>query len=56
VIAPPAPIALEGDTRHQETPVAPLVLVYAELRYRDDDQANEAAELLLPQVLERATA
>lgn len=56
VIEPPAPIALEDDTGRQEAPAAPLVLVYAELRYRDDDQANEAAELLLPQVLERATA
>ena len=56
VIEPPAPIALQDDTGRQDAPAAPLVLVYAELRYRDDDQANEAAELLLPQVLERATA
>jgi hypothetical protein len=55
VIEPPAPIALEGDTNRPEAPMAPLLLVYAELRYRNNDQANEAAELLLPQVIERAT-
>jgi hypothetical protein len=56
VIEPPAPIALQGDIIRPEAPVAPLLLVYAELRHRNNDQANEAAELLLPQVFERATA
>jgi hypothetical protein len=54
VIEPPAPIALQG-TNRPEAPMAPLLLAYAELRYRNNDQANEAAELLLPQVLDRAT-
>lgn len=54
VIQPPAPIALERDPDHPEVPVAPIVLAYAELRYRNNDQASEAAELLLPRVLERA--
>jgi hypothetical protein len=55
VIEPPAPIALQGDIARPATPTAPLLLTYAELRYRNDDQANEAAELLLPRVLERAS-
>ncbi len=55
VIEPPAPIALEGDANRPEAPMAPLLLAYAELRYRNNDQANEAAELLLPRVIERAT-
>jgi hypothetical protein len=55
VIEPPGPIALEP-TRAERTPTAPLVLTYAELRYQNTDQANEAAELLLPEVLTHAEA
>jgi hypothetical protein len=35
--------------------VAPDLLAYAELRYRGTGQALEAAELLLPKVLDNAT-
>lgn len=56
VIEPPAPIALQRETDHPDVPVAPMVLAYAELRYLNNDQANEAAELLLPRVLDRAKA
>jgi hypothetical protein len=55
VIEPPAPVALHHE-RNEPIPTAPLTLTYAELRYRNDDQANEAAELLLAQVLARAGA
>jgi len=54
VIEPPAPVALEGQKDVNAIPVAPILLAYAELRYRNNDQANEAAELLLPRVLQRA--
>jgi hypothetical protein len=56
VIEPPAPLAVQTRANQVEAPTAPLVLIYAELRCRHDDQANEAAEILLPQVLQRATA
>lgn len=56
VIEPPAPITLQRETDHPDVPVAPMVLAYAELRYLNNDQANEAAELLLPRVLDRAKA
>lgn len=56
VIEPPAPIALQREPDHPEVPVTPIVLAYAELRYLNNDQANEAAELLLPRVLDRAKA
>jgi hypothetical protein len=56
IIEPPAPIALQDGENRPEAPLAPPLLTYAELRYRNNDQANEAAELLLPQVLERAIA
>ncbi len=46
--------ALEGQKDVNAIPVAPILLAYAELRYRNNDQANEAAELLLPRVLQRA--
>jgi len=36
-------------------PIAPNRLACAELRYRGTGQAREAAELLLPRVLEPAT-
>jgi hypothetical protein len=53
VIEPPGPLAIPqpaGDG----LPVAPDLLAYAELRYRGTGQALEAAELLLPRVLEDA--
>lgn len=51
VIEPPAPIVLPETTPQAGPPIAPDLLTYAELRYRADDQANEAADLLLPRVL-----
>lgn len=53
VIEPPGPLALPDATAGQ-LPVAPDLLVYAELRYRGTTQALEAAELLLPRVLGHA--
>jgi hypothetical protein len=49
VIQPPAPAATPhgGDN---DSPVAPDLLAYAELRYRGTAQALEAAEILLPMV------
>ncbi len=48
-VEPPVPgipeDAIEG------IPVAPTLLIYAELRYRDTEQALEAAEMLLPAVI-----
>lgn len=58
VIEPPGPLALPIRTRTEpedelmpDPPVAPLLLLYAELRLRRTDQANEAAEMLLPEIL-----
>ena len=56
VIEPPGPIALEHERDLTGIPVAPVLLAYAELRYRNNDQANEAAELLVPRVLNRVEA
>ena len=53
VIEPPGPLAIAGDT-DDNLPVAPGLLAYAELRYRGTGQALEAAELLLPKVLDDA--
>ena len=53
VIEPPGPLALAGET-DDDLPVAPDLLAYAELRYRSTGQALEAAELLLPGVLDDA--
>lgn len=53
VIEPPGPLAIPqpaGDG----LPLAPDLLAYAELRYRGTSQAHEAAELLLPRVLDDA--
>ena len=36
-------------------PMAPDLLAYAELRYRGTGQALEAAEMLLPKVLDNGT-
>ncbi len=54
VIEPPGPLAMPGEPDHG-LPVAPDLLAYAELRYRGTEQALEAAELLLPNVLNHAT-
>jgi len=54
VIEPPGPLAMPGEPDH-DFPVAPDLLAYAELRYRGNEQALEAAELLLPKVLDHAT-
>ena len=53
VIEPPGPLAMAGEPDH-DLPVAPDLLAYAELRYRGTEQALEAAELLLPRVLDHA--
>ena len=53
VIEPPGPLAMAGETE-DDLPVAPGLLAYAELRYRGTGQALEAAELLLPEVLDDA--
>lgn len=54
VIEPPGPLAIPGEP-DGDFPVAPNLLAYAELRYRGTEQALEAAELLLPRVLNHAT-
>jgi hypothetical protein len=51
VIEPPGPLAIPHET-DGGLPVAPGLLAYAELRYRGTGQALEAAELLLPKVLD----
>jgi hypothetical protein len=53
VIEPPGPLAIPDQTG-DGLPVAPDLLAYAELRYRGTGQALEAAELLLPRVLDNA--
>lgn len=50
VIEPPAPLAINAAVVEDGIPVAPGLLVYAELRYRGDAQALEAAEILLPKL------
>jgi hypothetical protein len=54
VIEPPGLLATPPAVA-DKIPVAPDLLVYAELRYRGTDQAIEAAELLLPRILVDAT-
>jgi hypothetical protein len=54
VIEPPGPLAIP-DGAENGLPVAPDLLAYAELRYRGTGQALEAAEQLLPRVLDDAT-
>jgi hypothetical protein len=54
VIEPPGPLAIP-DQAGDGLPVAPDLLAYAELRYQGTGQALEAAELLLPRVLDNAT-
>ena len=55
VIEPPGPLALPH-AGHDGVPVAPDLLIYAELRYRGTEQAREAADLLLPMVLHDGAA
>lgn len=50
VIEPPGPLALP-QVGQDGVPVAADLLAYAELRYRGTEQAHEAADLLLPMVL-----
>jgi hypothetical protein len=54
VIEPPGPLAIPT-ADGEAMPIAPDLLAYAELRYRGTEQAAEAAELLLPRVLDDAT-
>ena len=51
VIEPPGPIAIPDDAANG-IPIAPDLLVYAELRYRGSGQALEAAEMFLRYVLD----
>ncbi len=53
VIEPPGPLAVTP-AADPAIPLAPDLLAYAELRYRGTEQAMEAAELLLPKVLDHA--
>ncbi len=53
VIAPPGPLAIPPQ-HGTDVPIAPDLLAYAELRYRATGQALEAADLLLPRVLDDA--
>ncbi len=53
VIEPPGPLAMPREL-DRDFPVAPDLLAYAELRYRGTEQALEAAEFLLPGVLNPA--
>jgi hypothetical protein len=53
VIEPPGPLAIP-QVRARDLPLAPDLLVYAELRHRATGQALEAAELLLPRILDLA--
>lgn len=50
VIEPPGPLAIT-EAAQGGVPIAPDLLAYAELRYRGTEQALEAANLLLPRVL-----
>lgn len=54
IIEPPGPLAIP-ERPGDGLPVAPDLLAYAELRYRGTGQALEAAEMLLPRVLDHAT-
>ncbi len=50
VIEPPGPLAMPQAVP-DGVPMAPDLLACAELRYRGTEQAREAADLLLPVVL-----
>ena len=51
VIEPPGPLALPPKETTAVPPTAPVLLTYAELRLRGTEQANEAAEMLLHELL-----
>jgi hypothetical protein len=51
IIEPPGPLAIP-EAADAGLPVAPDLLAYAELRYRGTGQALEAAERLLPRILD----
>jgi hypothetical protein len=51
VIEPPGPVAFPPHDDTVRPPTAPLLLTYAELRLRGGEQANEAADMLLPELL-----
>jgi len=55
VIEPPGPLAIQA-AQADAVPIAPDLLVYAELRYRGTDQALEAAAMLLPTIVGDAKA
>lgn len=52
IIEPPGPLAIPETAIGGEFPMTPDLLAYAELRCRGTGQALEAAELLLPRVLD----
>ena len=54
VIEPPGPVATLARAA-EGPPLAPELLIYAELRYRGTEQAMEAATMILPQVLNDGT-
>ena len=56
VIEPPGPLAFPPAEAGGDPPAAPPLLLYAELRLRGGEQANEAAEMLLPQLTANADA
>ncbi len=56
VIEPPGPLAVPPPEDVGDLPTAPPLLLYAELRARGGEQANEAAEMLLPQLTANAEA
>jgi hypothetical protein len=54
IIEPPGPLAIPDVAANPALPLAPDLLAYAELRYRGTGQALEAADRLLPRVLDHA--
>ena len=56
VIEPPGPLAIPLLQDVGDLPTAPPLLLYAELRARGGEQANEAADMLLPQLTANADA
>jgi hypothetical protein len=54
VIEPPGPLAFPHNDDTRRPPTAPLLLIYAELRLRTGEQANEAADMLLPELITHA--
>ena len=56
VIEPPGPLAFPPPEDGGDPPIAPPLLLYAELRLRGGEQADEAAEMLLPQLIANGKA